>query len=68
MTKLLLQISKVIKRFICYFFERDLATRFRPSYFPFTEPSAEMDIQCVICGGTGKQLSHLQTKQVGWKC
>ena len=27
--------------------------RFRPSYFPFTEPSAEVDIQCVICGGEG---------------
>jgi phenylalanyl-tRNA synthetase alpha chain len=28
-------------------------TRFRPSYFPFTEPSAEMDAQCGVCGGTG---------------
>jgi phenylalanyl-tRNA synthetase alpha chain len=28
-------------------------TRFRPSYFPFTEPSAEMDVQCGICGGSG---------------
>lgn len=43
------------------FFEQELAVRFRPSYFPFTEPSAEMDIQCVkcqakgcrICSGTG---------------
>jgi len=34
------------------FFEKDLATRFRPSYFPFTEPSAEMDIACLICQGS----------------
>ena len=35
------------------FFEADLELRFRPSYFPFTEPSAEVDIRCVICGGGG---------------
>ncbi len=35
------------------FFEQELALRFRPSYFPFTEPSAEVDIQCVMCGGEG---------------
>ena len=35
------------------FFETDLELRFRPSYFPFTEPSAEVDIQCVMCGGGG---------------
>lgn len=35
------------------FFEADLELRFRPSYFPFTEPSAEVDIQCVMCGGGG---------------
>ena len=36
------------------FFEQDaLAVRFRPSYFPFTEPSAEVDIQCVKCAGEG---------------
>ena len=34
-------------------FERDLRLRFRPSYFPFTEPSAEMDVSCNICGGKG---------------
>lgn len=39
--------------FIAQFFERDLAVRFRPSFFPFTEPSAEADISCVICGGEG---------------
>ena len=42
--------------------ERDLAVRFRPSYFPFTEPSAETDIQCVMCNGAGCRVcSH-----TGW--
>ena len=41
------------------FFEQSLAVRFRPSYFPFTEPSAEMDIQCVNCEGKGCRVcSH----------
>ncbi len=39
--------------FIRQFFEKDLDVRFRPSYFPFTEPSAEVDVQCVQCGGSG---------------
>jgi len=40
--------------FMRHFFEvDDLQLRFRPSYFPFTEPSAEVDIQCVMCGGKG---------------
>jgi phenylalanyl-tRNA synthetase alpha chain len=40
--------------FLRHFFEDDnLQTRFRPSYFPFTEPSSEVDIQCVMCGGEG---------------
>jgi phenylalanyl-tRNA synthetase alpha chain len=36
--------------------------RFRPSFFPFTEPSAEVDIQCVICGGSGCRVCS----QSGW--
>jgi phenylalanyl-tRNA synthetase alpha chain len=44
------------------FFERDSKVRFRPSYFPFTEPSAEVDIGCVICGGSGCRVC----KQTGW--
>ncbi|MCH2097461.1 MAG: phenylalanine--tRNA ligase subunit alpha, partial [Pseudomonadales bacterium] len=45
--------------FIRVFFERELAVRFRPSYFPFTEPSAEVDVQCVNCGGAGCRVcSH----------
>lgn len=39
--------------FIAQFFEKDLDVRFRPSYFPFTEPSAEVDVQCVMCDGRG---------------
>ena len=47
-------LKGVIIAFLQAFFERDdLAVRFRPSYFPFTEPSAEVDIQCVMCGGDG---------------
>ncbi|MBK8163216.1 MAG: phenylalanine--tRNA ligase subunit alpha [Gammaproteobacteria bacterium] len=48
--------------FLRAFFERDAAVRFRPSYFPFTEPSAEVDIACVICGGKGCRVC----KQTGW--
>lgn len=48
--------------FLRAFFERDLAVRFRPSYFPFTEPSAEVDMQCVICGGDGCRVC----KGTGW--
>ncbi|ROR32563.1 phenylalanine--tRNA ligase subunit alpha [Inmirania thermothiophila] len=46
-------LKGVLHEFVRHFFERELALRFRPSYFPFTEPSAEVDIQCVICGGGG---------------
>lgn len=53
----------VLDAFLRTFFERDdLATRFRPSFFPFTEPSAEVDIQCVMCGGDGCRVC----KHTGW--
>lgn len=39
--------------FIHQFFEKESPVRFRPSYFPFTEPSAEVDVQCVLCHGKG---------------
>lgn len=53
----------VLSRFLQTFFEReDLRTRFRPSYFPFTEPSAEVDIACVHCGGSGCRVC----KHTGW--
>ncbi len=48
--------------FCRHIFEADLEVRFRPSYFPFTEPSAEVDIQCVICGGDGCRVCG----QSGW--
>jgi phenylalanyl-tRNA synthetase alpha chain len=46
-------LKGVLHDFLSRFFERELALRFRPSYFPFTEPSAEVDIQCVMCNGDG---------------
>ena len=44
------------------FFTRDTAVRFRPSFFPFTEPSAEVDVQCQICRGSGCATC----KRTGW--
>jgi phenylalanyl-tRNA synthetase alpha chain len=46
-------LKGLLEEFLTHFFEQDLPVRFRPSYFPFTEPSAEVDIGCVICGGDG---------------
>ncbi len=46
------------------FFTADTRVRFRPSFFPFTEPSAEMDVQCQICKGTGGGCPTC--KQTGW--
>jgi len=46
-------LKGVLYDFLQCFFERDLKLRFRPSYFPFTEPSAEVDIECVMCSGQG---------------
>lgn len=48
--------------FLQNFFEADLEVRFRPSYFPFTEPSAEVDMSCVMCEGKGCRVC----KQTGW--
>ena len=55
-------LKGLIEDFLRVFFERDLEVRFRPSYFPFTEPSAEVDIQCVNCGGKGCRVCS----QTGW--
>lgn len=55
-------LKGILDEFLRAFFEEDLATRFRPSYFPFTEPSAEVDIQCVICKGAGCRVCS----QSGW--
>jgi phenylalanyl-tRNA synthetase alpha chain len=47
-------LKGTLEEFLKLFFEKDdLQTRFRPSYFPFTEPSMEADISCVMCGGSG---------------
>ena len=56
-------LKGILNAFLHGFFERDdLAVRFRPSYFPFTEPSAEVDIECVICNGEGCRVCS----QTGW--
>ncbi|MGD9947766.1 MAG: phenylalanine--tRNA ligase subunit alpha [Desulfobulbus sp.] len=55
-------LKGVLTAFTHKMFERDLALRFRPSFFPFTEPSAEVDIACVICGGSGCRVC----KRTGW--
>ncbi len=55
-------LKGILDEFLRNFFEQELAVRFRPSYFPFTEPSAEVDIQCVICGGRGCRVC----KDTGW--
>ncbi|MEY3219751.1 MAG: hypothetical protein RIT27_1108 [Pseudomonadota bacterium] len=56
-------LKGILIDFLHRFFEReDLSVRFRASYFPFTEPSAEADIQCVICNGSGCKVC----KNTGW--
>jgi phenylalanyl-tRNA synthetase alpha chain len=55
-------LKAILHRFMEAFFEQDLSMRLRSSYFPFTEPSAEVDITCVLCRGTGCRVC----KQTGW--
>lgn len=55
-------LKGVLHDFLTHFFERELELRFRPSYFPFTEPSAEVDIECVMCSGKGCRVC----KETGW--
>ena len=55
-------LKGVLTVFIRQMFEKDLALRFRPSFFPFTEPSAEVDIACVMCDGAGCRVC----KKTGW--
>ncbi len=55
-------LKGVVFEFLRAFFEKDIQVRFRPSYFPFTEPSAEVDIECVICDGQGCRVCS----QTGW--
>ena len=49
-------LKGVLVFFLEEFFEQDLPVRFRPSFFPFTEPSAEVDMGCVFCGGRGCRI------------
>lgn len=55
-------LKGTLDTFIKKFFGSKVKTRFRPSFFPFTEPSAEMDISCVFCEGKGCRIC----KQSGW--
>ena len=55
-------MKAVLHGFLQAFFEKDLAMRLRPSYFPFTEPSAEVDMSCVFCDGRGCRTC----KHTGW--
>ena len=55
-------LKGVLTYFIHEIFGKNIGLKFRPSFFPFTEPSAEVDIQCVICGGTGCRVCS----QTGW--
>ena len=55
-------LKGILTTFITELFGQNVDVRFRPSFFPFTEPSAEVDIQCVICGGSGCRVCG----QTGW--
>ncbi len=55
-------LKQTLYFFVQELFGKNVKIRFRPSYFPFTEPSAEMDISCLICGGEGCRVC----KQTGW--
>jgi phenylalanyl-tRNA synthetase alpha chain len=55
-------LKQTLYFFVREMFGQDAKIRFRPSYFPFTEPSAEMDINCRICGGSGCNVC----KHTGW--
>ena len=55
-------LKGVLTVFTREMFEKELPLRFRPSYFPFTEPSAEVDIACVMCNGAGCRVC----KKTGW--
>jgi len=55
-------LKQTLYHFVQELFGEGTKVRFRPSYFPFTEPSAEMDISCTICGGSGCNMC----KYTGW--
>jgi phenylalanyl-tRNA synthetase alpha chain len=55
-------LKAMLHTFVEHFFEQPLGMRLRPSYFPFTEPSAEVDVECVFCHGAGCRVC----KHTGW--
>ncbi len=55
-------LKGILTEFITRYFGADVGVRFRPSFFPFTEPSAEVDMQCVMCAGAGCRVC----KNSGW--
>ncbi|WP_420847747.1 phenylalanine--tRNA ligase subunit alpha [Niabella beijingensis] len=55
-------LKQTLYFFVREMYGKDVRVRFRPSYFPFTEPSAEMDVSCFICGGKGCNIC----KKTGW--
>lgn len=55
-------LKGILQTFVHQMFDRKTDLRFRPSFFPFTEPSAEVDIQCVICRGSGCRVCS----RTGW--
>ncbi len=59
-------LKGVLHRLAASLFGPETRVRFRPSFFPFTEPSAEMDVSCVICGGTGGEGKCRVCKGTGW--
>lgn len=58
----LADLKGTLQKFVEMMFGANVRTRFRPSYFPFTEPSAEVDFSCYVCGGTGCRVC----KGSGW--
>ena len=56
------ELKGTLDYFACELFSKNVKTRFRPSYFPFTEPSAEMDVSCIFCKGKGCSIC----KKTGW--
>ena len=56
------QMKFIMHEFLNAFFEQEVEIRFRSSYFPFTEPSAELDMRCVQCSGKGCRVCS----QTGW--
>ena len=58
----MVDMKTTIEQFIHVFFGPETQWRFRPSFFPFTEPSAELDVECILCDGEGCQVC----KYTGW--